>query len=410
MTAWDRLVEDCRIATMREGGMAFGAIDDGALLISDGCIAFVGARKDLPSGAAKSAKQTDRLDGRWVTPGLIDCHTHMVFGGDRVADFEARLKGESYEDIARRGGGIATTVRATRSASEAQLVSGASSRLGEMKRNGLTTIEIKSGYGLDRETEFRMLLAAKELARKHTIRVRTTYLGLHALPAEFASKRTAYVELVVNEVLPALAKAKMIDAVDAFMEPIAFTADEVATFFRAAKKLGLPVKLHADQLSNGGGAALAAEFQALSADHIEHTDEAGVKALAKAGTVAVLLPAAFLFLRDTHKPPVELLRKYKVPLAVATDSNPGSSPTVSPLIAMHLACVLFGLTPEEALAGMTRHGARALGLGDVGTLEQGKCADLAVWNVEQPAELAYWLGRSLCERAYVAGVPRMSER
>ena len=408
MTGWDRLIVDCRIATMREGGTAFGAIDDGALLIRDGRIAFVGARKDLPSDSAKGAKQTDRLGGRWVTPGLVDCHTHIVFGGNRVADFEARLKGESYEDIARRGGGIATTVRATRAASEAELIEAATPLLEEMRRNGLTTVEIKSGYGLDRETESRMLSAAKELGRKQGIRVRTTYLGLHALPPEFANKRAAYVELVVNDVLPALAEAKLIDAVDAFLEKIAFTADEVETFFRAAKKLGLPVKLHADQLGNGGGAALAAEFQALSADHIEHTDEAGVKALAKAGTVAVLLPAAFLFLRDTHKPPIELLRKHKVAMAVATDCNPGSSPTVSPLIAMHLACVLFGLTPEEALAGMTRNGAHALGLDDVGTLEAGKAADLAVWNVDQPAELAYWLGRPLCERTYVAGVPRMS--
>jgi imidazolonepropionase len=359
----------------------------------------------LPADGAKGAKQTDRLDGRWVTPGLIDCHTHIVFAGDRVADFEARLEGESYENIARRGGGIATTVRATRAASEAQLIEAASPRLAEMQRNGLTTVEIKSGYGLDRDTEMRMLSAAKELGRKCGIRVSTTYLGLHALPPEFAKKRAAYVELVVNDILPTLAKAKLIDAVDAFLETIAFTADEVATFFRAAKALGLPVKLHADQLSNGGGAALAAEFQALSADHIEHTDEAGVKALAKAGTVAVLLPAAFFFLRDTHKPPIDLLRRHKVPMAVATDCNPGSSPTVSPLIAMNLACVLFGLTPEEALAGMTRNGARALGLGDAGTLENGKAADLAVWNVERPSELCYWMGRSLCERTYVGGVP-----
>jgi imidazolonepropionase len=390
---------------MRDGGTPYGALEDGALLIRDGRIAFAGARGDLPADGAKGAKQTDRLDGRWVTPGLIDCHTHIVFAGDRVADFEARLEGESYENIARRGGGIATTVRATRAASEAQLIEAASPRLAEMQRNGLTTVEIKSGYGLDRDTEMRMLSAAKELGRKCGIRVSTTYLGLHALPPEFAKKRAAYVELVVNDILPTLAKAKLIDAVDAFLETIAFTADEVATFFRAAKALGLPVKLHADQLSNGGGAALAAEFQALSADHIEHTDEAGVKALAKAGTVAVLLPAAFFFLRDTHKPPIDLLRRHKVPMAVATDCNPGSSPTVSPLIAMNLACVLFGLTPEEALAGMTRNGARALGLGDAGTLENGKAADLAVWNVERPSELCYWMGRSLCERTYVGGVP-----
>lgn len=401
---WDRLITDCRIATMREGGAPYGAIEDGALLARNGSIAFVGARKDLPADAA-SAKRTDRLDGRWVTPGLVDCHTHIVFGGDRVIDFEARLKGESYESISRRGGGIATTVRATRAVSEEELVEAASVRIEDMKRNGVTTIEIKSGYGLDRDTEMRMLSAARKLGRKHGIRVSTTYLGLHALPPEYAAKRAAYVELVANEILPALAKAKLVDAVDAFLETIAFTADEVSTFFRSAKKLGLPVKLHADQLSNGGGAALAAEFNALSADHIEHADEAGIKALAKTETVAVLLPSAFLFLRDTHKPPVELLRTHKVPMAVATDCNPGSSPTVSPLVAMHLSCILFGLTPEEALAGMTRNGARALGLNSIGTIETGTAADLAVWNIEQPAELCYWLGRSLCERVYVAGNP-----
>lgn len=403
---WDRLIVDCRLATMRANGAAYGAIDDGALLIGDGRIAFAGPRAELPSDALSNAKEVDRLDGRWITPGLVDCHTHIVFAGDRVGDFESRLKGASYEDIARQGGGIATTVRATRAASEKDLVEAASARLQHMIRNGLTTIEVKSGYGLDRDTEFRMLSAAKELGRRHGIRVCTTYLGLHALPTEYANNRTAYIELTINDVLPALKKSGLVDAVDGFMEPIAFTAKEISAFFGAAKKLGLPVKLHADQRSNGGGAALAAEYQALSADHIEHTDEAGVKALAKAGTVAVLLPGAFLFLRDTKKPPIELLRHHRVPMAVATDCNPGSSPVVSPLAVMHLACTLFGLTPEEALAGMTRNAARALGLAnDIGTLEQGKYADLAVWPVEQPSELSYWLGRPLCEGSYVRGVP-----
>ncbi|MGQ0741117.1 MAG: imidazolonepropionase [Alphaproteobacteria bacterium] len=406
MAAWDRLIVDCRLATMCANGAAYGAIEDGAVLINDGRIAFSGARRDLPADAESSAKHVDRLDGRWVTPGLIDCHTHIVFAGDRVAEWEARLKGESYEEIARRGGGIATTVRATRKASEGELLELAGNRLAQMLREGLTTIEIKSGYGLDRETEFRMLSAARELGRRFGVRASTTYLGLHALPAEYAHDRAAYVRLVCDEVLPELTRAGLVDAVDAFVEPIAFSAQEAAAFFSAAKRLGIPVKLHADQRSNGNGAALAAEFGALSADHIEHTDEGGVAALAKAGSVAVLLPGAFLFLRDTQRPPIELLRRHGVPMAVATDCNPGSSPLVSPLAAMHLACALFGLAPEEALAGMTRNAARALGLANsVGTLEAGKHADLAVWAVERPSELAYWLGNPLCHASYVGGAP-----
>jgi imidazolonepropionase len=404
--AWDRLILDCHLATMRADGAPYGAIEDGALLIVDGRIAFVGSRNELPTDASARAKEIDRLDGSWVTPGLVDCHTHIVFAGDRVADFEARLKGASYEEIARKGGGIATTVSATRAASENDLINSAATRLVQMIRNGLTTIEVKSGYGLDRDTEFRMLSTAKELGRRYGIRVCTTYLGLHALPPEYANNRSDYVNLVVNEILPVLKKAELVDAVDAFMEPIAFTGDEISTFFQAAIKLGLPVKLHADQLGNRGGAKLAAGFQALSADHIEHADEASVLALAQAGTVAVILPGAFLFLRETQKPPIELLRRYKVPMAVATDCNPGSSPIVSPQAAMHLACTLFALTPEEALAGMTRNGARALGLAsDIGTLETGKFADLAVWSVEHPSELAYWLGQKLCWKSYVRGSP-----
>ena len=404
--AWDRLILDCRLATMRADGAPYGAIEDGALLIADGRIAFAGPRNELPADAWARAKEIDRLDGSWVTPGLVDCHTHIVFAGDRVADFEARLKGASYEEIARKGGGIATTVRATRAASETDLVEAAAPRLQQMIRDGSTTIEVKSGYGLDRDTEVRMLSAAKELGRRYGIRVCTTYLGLHALPAEYANNRAGYINLVVNEVLPVLKKAGLVDAVDAFMEPIAFTGDEISTFFQAAKKLGLPVKLHADQLGNRGGAKLAAEFHALSADHIEHADEAGIKALSQAGSAAVILPGAFLFLRETQKPPVELLRRFKVPMAVATDCNPGSSPIVSPLAAMHLACALFALTPEEALAGMTRNGARALGLAnEIGTLETDKWADLAVWQVAHPSELAYWLGQKLCWKSYVRGTP-----
>ncbi len=404
--AWDRLIVDCRLATMAANGAPYGAIEDGALLIRDRQPAFVGARSELPNGALNATKNVDRLDGRWVTPGLVDCHTHIVFAGDRVGEFEARLAGASYEDIARKGGGIAATVRATRAATQDDLVKAAAPRLQQMMSEGLTAIEVKSGYGLDRDSEFRMLSAAKELGRRFGIRVCTTYLGLHALPPEYANNRAAYVALVTNEILPALKQAGLVDAVDAFMEPIAFSGEEISVFFQAAKQLGLPVKLHAEQRGNRGGAALAARFRALSADHVEYADEAGVKALAKAGTVAVILPGAFLFLRETQKPPLELLRRYNVPVAIATDCNPGSSPIVSPLAVMHLACTLFGLTPEEALAGMTRNGARALGLAnEIGTLETGKCADLAVWSVKQPSELAYWLGHSPCNTTYIQGQP-----
>lgn len=386
---------------MVEGGAAYGAIEDGAILIRDGRIAWVGAREDLP---AHEAAETDRLDGRWVTPGLIDCHTHLVFGGDRSGEFEQRLNGATYEEIARAGGGIVSSMTATRAASEDQLYASALSRLEGLKQSGVTTVEIKSGYGLDRNSELKMLRVARRIGREAGVRVRTSYLGLHAVPPEHRAERSAYVDLAVDDILPAAHAEELVDAVDAYCEPIAFSQAEVARLFDKARELGLPVKLHADQLSDGGGAALAARYGALSADHVEHSTEAGVRAMGEAGVVAVLLPGAFLMLRETTPPPIAVFREHGVAMAVATDCNPGTSPVASMTAAINLACVQFRLTPEEALAGVTRHAARALGLQDqIGTLEAGKAGDLAVWNIERPAELAYWLGRPMIERRYVSG-------
>ena len=396
----DRLITDCRLATMVEGGAAYGAIEDGALLIREGRIAWVGARADLP---AHQAVETERLDGRWVTPGLIDCHTHLVFGGDRSGEFEQRLGGATYEEIARAGGGIVSTMAATRAASEDDLYASALTRLAGLKATGVTTVEIKSGYGLDRDSELKMLRVARRIGREAGVRVRTSYLGLHAVPPEYRTDRAAYVDLAVDDILPAAHAEGLVDAVDAYCEPIAFSTDEVARLFDKARTLGLPVKLHADQLSDGGGAALAGRYGALSADHVEHTTGAGVRAMAEAGVVAVLLPGAWLMLRETMLPPIDLFRAHGVAMAVATDCNPGTSPLASMTAAITLACVQFRLTPEEALAGATRHAARALGLADeIGTLEAGKAADLAVWDIERPAELAYWLGKPLLARTWVA--------
>jgi imidazolonepropionase len=398
----DLLITDCRLATMVEGGAPYGAIDDAALLIADGRIVWAGARADLP---VHKAVETDRLDGRWVTPGLIDCHTHLVFGGDRSGEFEQRLGGATYEEIARAGGGIVSSVAATRAASEDALYASALTRLAGLKATGVTAVEIKSGYGLDHDSELKMLRVARRIGREAGVRVRTSYLGLHAVPPEHRADRAVYVDKAVDGILPAAHAEGLVDAVDAYCEPIAFSTDEVARLFDTARALGLPVKLHADQLSDGGGAALAAKYNALSADHIEHTGEAGVMAMAAAGVVAVLLPGAYLMLREITPPPVDLLRRHGVAMAVATDCNPGTSPVASMTAALNLACVQFRLTPEEALAGATRHAATALGLGDeVGTLEAGKAADLAVWDIQRPAELCYWLGKPLLDRRYVAGV------
>jgi len=398
----DRLITDCRLATMAEGGAAYGAVEDGALLVRDGRIVWAGARAELP---VHEAARTDRLDGRWVTPGLVDCHTHLVFGGDRSGEFEQRLGGGTFEEIARAGGGIVSSVAATRAASEDELYASALGRLAGLKATGVTTIEIKQGYGLDHDSELKMLRVARRIGREAGVRVRTSYLGLHAVPPEWRTARGRYVDLAVDDILPAAHAEGLVDAVDAYCEPIAFSTDEVGRLFDRAKALGLPVKLHADQLSDGGGAALAARYGALSADHVEHTTEAGVRAMAEAGVVAVLLPGAWLMLRETVLPPMDLFRRHGVAMAVATDCNPGTSPVASMTAAINLACVQFRLTPEEALAGATRIAARALGLQDeIGTLEAGKSADLAVWDIERPAELAYWLGKPLLTRRMIGGV------
>ena len=398
----DRLLIDCHVATMNEGA-PYGAVHDGAIAIRDGRIAWVGARHGMPD---VDAAEVERLDGRWVTPGLIDCHTHLIFGGDRSAEFEQRLGGATYEEIARAGGGILASVRATREASEDDLFASAMVRLEGLKATGVTAVEIKSGYGLDRDSELKMLRVARRIGREGGVRVRTSYLGLHALPPEYKPDRKAYVDLAVDEILPAAHSEGLVDAVDAYCEPIAFSTDEVARLFDRAKALDLPVKLHADQLSDGGGADLAARYGALSADHIEHTTERGVRAMAEAGVVAVLLPGAYLMLRETKAPPVDLLRRHGVRMAVATDCNPGTSPLASMTAALNLACVQFRLTPEEALSGATRNAARALGLADrVGRIAAGLAADLTAWDIVRPAELAYWLGKPIQCQRWIQGAP-----
>lgn len=402
---WDELWINCHAATMAPGAdEAYGAIEDAAIAIDQGRIAWIGPRRELDGDPEDLAALVVGCKGAWITPGLVDCHTHLVFGGTRVGEFEDRLTGTSYEEIARRGGGIRSTVRATREESREALAAGALKRLDMLQDGGVTTVEIKSGYGLDVETELKMLRAAGDAAGQTRMRLKRTFLGLHALPGDYADRREAYVDMICEEALPKAAGEGLVDAVDAFCETIGFTTEEVTRVFETAKSLGLPVRLHAEQLSDQGGAELAAKFDALSADHLEHASEAGIEAMAKAGVVAVLLPGAFYNLRETQKPPVDLLRRHGVRIAIATDLNPGSSPLVSPTLAMNMACTLFALTPEEALAGMTREAAAALGLsGEVGTLEEGKSADLALWRISQPAEIAYWIGHPGPERLYIAG-------
>jgi imidazolonepropionase len=385
---FDTLWTNARLATMTAGGAAYGAVEDGAIAVREGRIAWVGRRADLPG----EARTSHDLGGAWVTPGLIDCHTHLVFGGDRAGEFEQRLKGATYEEIARAGGGIRSTVTKTRAASENDLVQAAARRLKALLAEGVTTVEIKSGYGLDVESEAKMLRAARRLGELYPVTVKTTFLGAHAVPPEFHGRQRDYVELVAGPMLDVVAKEKLADAVDVFAEKIAFTREETAHVFKAAQARGLPLKLHADQLSDQHGAALAARFGALSAEHLEHANEDGIAAMGRAGTVAVLLPGAFYFLRDTKLPPIDLMRRHKVPIAIASDCNPGSSPAVSLLLMLNMACTLFRLTPEEALAGVTRNAARALGLGDRGTLEPGKVADFVAWDISHPAELSYWMG------------------
>jgi imidazolonepropionase len=405
---WDRVWVDANLATMVAGAVPYGARPGAALAVRGERIAWIGAAAEARARARAQGVPVEECGGRWVTPGLIDCHTHLVYGGDRVEEYEKRLCGVTYEEIARAGGGIQSTVAATRAADTLTLRSQSLRRLRSLLAEGVTTIEVKSGYGLELATERRMLEVARSL-EKEGVSVRTTYLGLHALPREYASARADYVARASGEWLEALNAAGLVDAVDAFCENIAFSTEETARFLGAAQRLGLPAHLHAGQLSDLGAAQLAARFAALSADHLEYLSEAGAAALAAAGTVAVLLPGAYFLLRQTTPPPVPMLRAAGVPIAVATDCNPGTSPCNSLLLAVTMACTLFGLTPEESLAGATRNAARALGLAaDRGTLEVGKRADFALWDIGRPAELAYALGANPCAGVVFRGRPRPS--
>jgi imidazolonepropionase len=386
---WDRLLTDCHALTMVPApGNPLGLIQNAAVGIHEGRIVRVGRRTEL---AGTRAAEVVPLGGAFVTPGLVDCHTHLVFGGTRAAEHAQRRAGASYEEIARAGGGIASTVRATAAASVTELLEQSRARLHALMRGGVTTVEIKSGYGLDPASELRLLNVIRTLARAEPVRIVPTLLALHALPP--GADRHAYVERVIAELLPTVARLGLATSVDAFCETIAFTPEETERLFEAAAQHGLPVRLHAEQLSNQSGAALAARHRALSADHLEHLDEGGAAAMAAAGTVAVLLPAAFYTLGETRRPPLDLLRRHRVPIAVASDCNPGTSPCLVPQLAMNMACTLFGLTPEEAILGMTSNAARALGLQDeIGSIQPGKAADLAVWRIADPAEFGYWLG------------------
>jgi imidazolonepropionase len=398
MTLW----RNARLATL-DDGVPWGWIERGALLADGDRLHWVGDEADLPRAVAIEAEHD--LEGRLVTPGLVDCHTHLVYGGDRAREFEQRLNGATYEQIARAGGGIRSTVAATRAAGEDALFAAARGRALALRAEGVTTLEIKSGYGLSREHEARCLRVARRLGRELPLTVRTTYLAAHALPPEFDGRADDYIDAACAW-LPQLHAEGLIDAVDAFCDRIGFTPAQTRRVFDAARAAGLPLKLHAEQLSDQGGAQLAAEYGALSCDHLEYLSDAGVRAMAHAGTVAVLLPGAFYFLRETKLPPVERLRAAGVPLALATDHNPGSSPTLSLLLMLNMACTLFHLTPEEALRGVTVNGARALGLHDRGRLAAGSRADFAVWDVDHPNELAYWFGRNPCRRVVVAGGER----
>lgn len=392
MTPWDHLWRNVHLATLVGDG--YGVLRDAALAVQGDRIAWLGPEQALPPG--HPVGEFHDGGGAWITPGLIDCHTHIVYAGNRADEFEARLHGASYADIAARGGGILSTVRATRAATEQHLFDASLPRVQSLLAEGVTTLEIKSGYGLDLETEARLLRVARRIGRELPVTVRTTFLGAHALPPEFAGRPDDYVTEVCEYMLPALAEEELVDAVDGFCETIGFTPAQIDRLFDAAHKFDLPVKLHAEQLSDQGGAQLVAGRRGLSADHLEHLSAAGIEAMARHGTVAVLLPGAFYFLRETKLPPVAALRAAGVPMAVATDCNPGTSPLASLLTAMNMACTLFRLTPSEALAGVTRHGATALGLGDRGTLAEGKRADLALWRVDSPAELAYTVGMNPC--------------
>ncbi|SNY89938.1 imidazolonepropionase [Cohaesibacter sp. ES.047] len=397
------ILKNATLATMKPGKTAYGLISDGALAIKDGLIAYCGPDAELPNAYADWPQKD--LGSSLITPALIDCHTHVVFGGNRAREFEMRLEGAEYEEIARAGGGIVSTVTATRSASEEELLESALPRVDTLIAEGVSTLEIKSGYGLDIESELKMLRVARHIGDLRDITVKTTYLAAHAMPPEYKGKPQGYLDDVV---LPGLEKAHaegLVDAVDGFCEGIAFQPDEIAQVFDKAKALGLLVKLHAEQLSNLGGAALAASYGALSADHLEYLDEAGVKAMAEADTVAVLLPGAFYTLRETQSPPVDLIRQHGVSLAIATDCNPGTSPLTSLLLTLNMACTLFRLTPEEALIGTTRNAAKALGLSDRGMLSEGLRADFNIWNAAHPAELCYRIGFNPLTKRYFGGTP-----
>ena len=403
MSDWDLLITDANIATMRSGAGAYGLIENAALATDTGRIAWIGPMSELPFG---DACETRSVHGRWLTPALIDCHTHLVFAGDRAAEFEQRLNGASYEEIALAGGGIRSTVSATRRADKPLLIDSARSRIDALVQEGVATIEVKSGYGLDLDTELTMLDAARTLGRQYDAAIITTFLGAHTVPPEFDRRVDAYMDYLIADVLPVVHERELADAVDAYCESIAFSTEQVARLFDSAAALGMPVKLHADQLSDGGGAELAASFNALSADHLEYASPEGVRALADAGTVAVLLPGPYLTLGETQMPPVSMLREHGVPIAIATDCNPGTSPICSLRFAMNLATSLFRLTPEECLAGVTRNASQALGLADDrGILEEGKRADIAEWDITHPRELTYWAGLNQLNRLLINGDP-----
>ncbi|RDS79826.1 imidazolonepropionase [Dyella monticola] len=401
--SWDLLLTHASLATFT-GDAPYGWQPDAAVACEDGRIAWIGSMRDLPAHQASTAREMHDLGGALVTPGLIDCHTHLVFGGDRAQEFDLRLNGATYEDISRAGGGIVSTVRATREASEDELFAQSLPRARALLADGVTTLEIKSGYGLELEAERRMLRVARRIGQTLGVHVQTSFLGLHALPPEYKDRRDDYVALVCNELLPALANEGLVDAVDAFCEGIGFTRAETQCVFEHARQLDLRVKLHAEQLSDLSGAALVAEFDGLSADHLEYLSVSGIEAMARAGTVAVLLPGAFYALRESKLPPVAALRAHDVPIAIATDCNPGTSPLLSLRLAANMACTLFRLTPEEALRGITVNAARALGLPDRGTLAVGMCADLVAWNAKQPAELCYWMGGQLVRQVWVGAM------
>ncbi|MBI2381030.1 MAG: imidazolonepropionase [Gammaproteobacteria bacterium] len=399
---WDSLWLDVQVLSLA-GDSGYGRIDKAALACSDGRIAWVGPQAELPGKPEDLATTVHDGQGRWLTPGLIDCHTHLVYGGNRAREFELRLEGASYEDIARAGGGIVSTVRATREASEEELFTAAARRLAELRAEGVTTVEIKSGYGLDTESECKLLRVARRLGKGFPVTVRTSFLGAHALPPEYAGRADDYIDLVCGEMLPAVAAQGLADAVDAFCERIGFSSAQTRRVFEAAQAHDLPVKLHAEQLSDQGGAALVAEFHGLSADHLEYLSAEGIAAMAEAGTVAVLLPAAYYFLRETKLPPIAELRAAGVPMAIATDHNPGTAPVQSLLLMLNMACTLFRMTPEEALRGVTVNAAKALGLADRGRIAAGLRADFVLWDIAEPAELAYRFGTNPCAQVVVGG-------